>query len=144
MPGSLDTVLNDLAGKFTKYAGDYGVVTRFLSRIQNGIPGIAIISALISDIRANGGYVDIHGGVNVSFDAQAAELMGVAVFDGRTLGISRQIYWPRRLCFRSKSLGFCGSMNLCANKKECGGRIGHFLPANGLRRDRCHIIGVLH
>jgi len=84
MPSSLDTVLNDLAKKFTKYAGDYGVVTRFLSRIQNGIPGIAIISALISDIRANGGYVDIHGGVNVSFEAQAAELMGVGA--GASIG----------------------------------------------------------
>lgn len=42
MPQNLDAVINELAGKITKKWGDAGVATRFLSRVQNGIPGLAI------------------------------------------------------------------------------------------------------
>lgn len=69
MPGNLDAVVNDLSGGLTKYAGDYGIVPRFLGRIQNGVPAIAINFALIEDIEANGGFAELHGGFTLGVAA---------------------------------------------------------------------------
>lgn len=84
MPGSLDTIVNDLSGGLTKYAGDYGIVPRFLSRVQNGIPGIAILDALVNKIRADGGFAELHGGLTVAVKAQIGKLLGAGV--GGSLG----------------------------------------------------------
>ena len=90
MPQNLDAVINELAGKITKKWGDAGVATRFLSRVQNGVPGLAIAVALINDILANGGYADIQGGVKIGVDASIADMLGVGLegsIDGEQIQI---------------------------------------------------------
>lgn len=77
MPQNLDAVINELAGKITKKWGEAGVATRFLSRVQNGVPAMAIVVALIQDIQANGGFADLIGGVKIGGDAVLADMLGI-------------------------------------------------------------------
>ncbi|MBB5712706.1 Ig-like domain-containing protein [Sphingomonas xinjiangensis] len=108
MPQNLDAVINEIAGKLTKKWSDSGVATRFLSRVQNGVPAVAIIVALIHDIQANGGYADMIGGLKVGGDASLANMLGI----GGDLSLdNEQIQFSIGVLLNGTNFGIQGSFS---------------------------------
>jgi len=69
--GTLDQVIEQFR-QLSEERNDSGVWARRLSNGANGSVAALIVYSLIQDIRNNGGYFELHGGLGVTASADLA------------------------------------------------------------------------